>query len=50
MLKQWLVSFSVDGRRSQQVVSAYTSFDAKKLIQAQFVGRKITFWGCKENK
>lgn len=43
-MAQWKVSFSVNNRRSEQIVSANTSIDAKKLIEAQYGGQKITFW------
>ena len=43
-LQQWRVSFSVNGRRTEQIVSANSSIDVKKIIQAQFVGQKLTFW------
>lgn len=43
-MQQWKISFSVNGHRSEQIVSANTSIDAKKIIEAQFSGQKITFW------
>lgn len=49
-MKQWIVDFSVNNRRSKQIVSANTSFDAKKLIESQYSGQKVVFFGCKENK
>ena len=30
-MSQWKVEFIVDGRRSEIIVSAYTSFDARKI-------------------
>lgn len=46
-MKQWLVDFSVNNHRSQQVVSSFTSIEAKKLIEAQYSGQKVTFFGVK---
>ena len=37
--------FSVNGRRTKQVVSARNSIDARKLIEAQYPTSKITWWG-----
>jgi hypothetical protein len=45
-MQQWKISFSVNGHRSEQIVSANSSFDAKKIIEAQYSGQKITFWSA----
>lgn len=42
--QKYKVSFSVDGRRTEQVVVANSSYDAKKLIEAQYPSSKIIFW------
>ena len=35
--------FSVNGRRTEQIVAAGTSYDARKLIEAQYPNCKISF-------
>ena len=35
--------FYVNGRRTEQIVAAYTSMDARKLIEAQYANCKIQF-------
>ena len=35
--------FYVNGRRTEQLVAAYTSMDARKLIEAQYANCKIQF-------
>ena len=47
-LSQWVVYFRVNGRRTEQTVSANSSYDAKKIIEAQFAGQKITFISVKK--
>ena len=46
MMPQFKCDFSVNGKRTQQIVSANSSFDAKKLIEAQYSNCKITWWSC----
>lgn len=49
-MQKYLVEFSVDGRRTEQIVPARSSIDAKKLIEAQYPNSKVVFWGCKPVK
>lgn len=35
-------SFSVN-RRSETIVSANSSYDAKKLVEAQYAGQRVSF-------
>lgn len=49
-MNQWKVDFSVDGRRSQQIVSCFSSIDARKLIESQYSGSKITIWSITQVK
>ena len=42
-MPQWKVVFRVNGTRSETIVSAYTSYDAKKLVEAQYFGQKVSF-------
>ena len=38
--------FTVDGRRTEQIITANTSFDAKKLIEAQYQNCRILWTSC----
>lgn len=40
---QWKCAFNVNGKRTEQIVNAYNSTDARKLIEAQYSGAKITW-------
>lgn len=46
-MNQYKVVFTVNGRRTEQVVSANDSMSAKKLIEAQYSNCKITFYDCR---
>ena len=41
---QYKVTFSVDGHRTEQVVTARTSVDARRLIEAQYPNSKVIIW------
>lgn len=45
-MPQWKCDFSVDGRRTQTIVAANSSVDAKKIVEAQYANCKITWWSC----
>ncbi len=49
-MKNWEVTFNVNGKRTVQVVAANVSTDAKKLIEAQYSGSKISFIKVNEVK
>lgn len=38
--------FSVNGRRTEEIISASTSIDAKKIIESKYGNCKITWWSC----
>ncbi len=38
--------FSVNGVRTEQMVKAQSSIEAKKLIAASFPGARIVWWSC----
>lgn len=40
---QWKVVFTVNGRRSETIVSANSSYDARKLVEAKYAGKRISF-------
>ena len=50
MNKMYHIVFLVDGRKTEQNVSAFSSLDAKKLIEAQYSGHKINFLSWLEAK
>lgn len=41
-MAQYNVQFSIDGRRTQEIVSAYNTNDARKT---RYIGAKIVIWG-----
>ena len=41
--------FSVNGNRTKQVVTARDSIAARKLIESQDPGAKLTWWGSPKN-
>ena len=43
-MAQYNVQFSIDGRRTQEIVSAYNTNDARKIIEARYTGAKIVMW------
>ena len=43
-MAQYNVQFSIDGRRTQEIVSAYNTNDARKIIEARYIGAKIVIW------
>ncbi|MEG0409218.1 MAG: hypothetical protein RR623_10130 [Bacilli bacterium] len=43
-MAKWEVNFSINGKRTNQIVSAFSSIDARKIIEAQFSGSKIVIW------
>ena len=45
-MNQYRCEFSVNGTRTQQYVYAYSTIDAKKLIEYQYANCTITWWGC----
>ncbi len=45
-MPQWRCSFSVNGKKTEMIVAANSSIDAKKLVEAQYAGAKITWWSC----
>ena len=42
------IEFSVNGKRTSSVVTARDSFDAKKLILAQYSDAKVMFYHIKK--
>ena len=38
--------FFGNGRKTEEIVSAQSSLDAKKLIESRYAGNKITWWSC----
>ena len=47
---QWKCDFSVDGRRTVQIVSARGFTDAKKLIEAQYPHSRIMWYSVTQVK
>lgn len=48
-MAQYNVQFSIDGRRTQEIVSAYNTNDARKIIEARYIGAKIVIWGVQSS-
>ena len=47
-MRQWRCVYSVNGTKTEEIVSAFTSFDAKKLVEARYPGSKIIWWRCEQ--
>ena len=43
-MSTYKITFSVNGTRSEQIVKANSSIDAKKLVQMQYTNQRITFY------
>ena len=43
-MDRYSVKFSIDGRRTEEIVSANSSSDARKFVEARYNGSKITIW------
>lgn len=43
-MAEYVVKFTVDGKMTVQNVNANSSIDARKIIEAQYRGAKITFY------
>lgn len=41
-MRDYLVSFLLDGRRTEEIVRAISGADAKRIIQARYSGHKVT--------
>ena len=41
-MPQYKVVFTVNGRRIETIVSAYTSYDARKFVEAQYAGQRVS--------
>ncbi len=47
-MRNWECTFRVNSARTVQVVAANSFFEAKKLIEAQYTGSKISWITVKE--
>ena len=43
---QYEVNYSVNGRRTCEIVSARSPMAAKELIRARYADCKVVFWSC----
>lgn len=41
-MSEYKVTFSVNGRRTETIVRAGSSTDAKRIVEAQYSGAKLT--------
>lgn len=46
-MAEFRVAFTVDGRRAEQTVSATGPTEAKRLIQAQYAGSRVSIINVK---
>ncbi len=44
-MNQYECDFSVNGRRTKEIVYARNQSEAKSLIESRYPGSKITWWG-----
>lgn len=42
-MKSFRLTFTVNGKRTEQIVKAHTIDDARRLIRAQYAGANINF-------
>ncbi|MBP5273580.1 MAG: hypothetical protein ILO36_01415 [Abditibacteriota bacterium] len=49
-INSYVINYSVQGKRYTQTVNANSSFDAKKLIEAQNPGKKVFFTKVTQQK
>lgn len=49
-MKRYQVTFTVDGKRVQENVSASNSSDAKRIIISQYNGSRVSIINCKDLK
>lgn len=47
-MRKYQVKFTVNGKRTQQIVDATSYSDAKKLVQVQYSGNKVVIVNCKD--
>lgn len=47
-MKQYQVTFTVNGKRVQQNVATTSYSDAKKIVLAQYNGSKVAIVNCKD--
>lgn len=47
---QFKVAFTVNGKRTEQIVSATGPTEAKRLVQAQYAGSKVVIINTKDLK
>ena len=40
-MNKWKVSYLVNGVRSEQIVSAYGSLNARKIVESMYAGQKV---------
>lgn len=45
---QYRVTFFINGRRTEQIVNAICVTDARKLIEAQYAGQKLSIYEVKK--
>lgn len=43
-MRKYLIDYSVNGSRTQQVITANSRTDAEKLLKAQYPNARITIW------
>ena len=46
-MPNWECTFDVNGKSCKVIIGANSSFDAEKIIRAQYANCKITFFRCK---
>ena len=42
-MKNFRITFTIDGRRTEQIVRAHSLMEAKNIVKAQFPGHNIRF-------
>ena len=48
MIAQYKCVFSVNGQRITQMVMANSTMEAKKIVELQYRGLRLTRWDCRK--
>ena len=48
MIAQYKCVFSVNGQRITQMVMANSTMEAKKIVELQYRGLRLTWWDCRK--
>ena len=47
-MRKYLIDYSVNGSRTQQIITANSRTDAERILKAQYPTARITIWSVKD--